>query len=120
MEAEISLLDLDKGLRPGHSSRDRDHEHGSNYNIEMRKFKELALESQEFENKYSGTTSAEYKLNQSSAMMSSVEYQQTMASQETRLTPVAIASSSSTSSPTRQVRSLAGPSSNVMYILKFQ
>ena len=109
LEAEISSLDLDKGLRPGHSSRDYNHEHGSSYNIEMRKFKELALGSQEFEIKYSGTTSAEYKANQSSAMMSSGEYQQTMASEGTRLAPEAIASSSSTSSPTRQVRSLAGP-----------
>ncbi len=102
LEDEISLSDLSRGLRSGQGSRDYDYENGNNYNIEMGRLKKLALESQAFGSDYSGSTSAEYKGNQKPDMMSSTEYQQTMASQEMR--PTSAATATMFSPPIRQVR----------------
>lgn len=76
LEGDVSLDDLHEGVRPGHStlysslgSSDYD---TSQYSEDMKKFRKMALGSQEYGSEYSGPTS-EYGLNQS---VSSSEYPQ--------------------------------------------
>lgn len=76
LEGDVSLDDLDEGIRPGHStvygsigSSDYD---TNQYSEDMKKFRKMALGSQEHGSDYSGTTS-EYGPNQS---VSSSEYLQ--------------------------------------------
>ena len=88
-EAQISLSDLNKGLRaPGQSKRDDlylEHDKIHN-NIEMTGFNKLPGDIQEFGNECKqAIVNVEYKMNNPIfEMIPSNEYQQTMASRETR------------------------------------
>lgn len=76
LEGDAYLADLNKGIRPGHSgvynssftSSDYDN---SNYSADIRRFRQVALESQEYGSEYSGATS-DYGVNPSA---SSSDYQ---------------------------------------------
>lgn len=69
LEGDVSLSDLNEGIRPGHStvyssygSSDYD---TAQYNEDMKKFRKMALQSREYgSSEYSGPTS-EYGLNPS-------------------------------------------------------
>ncbi|CAN1241051.1 Proline-rich receptor-like protein kinase PERK1 [Linum perenne] len=63
LEGDVSLADLNEGMRPGDSS-DYD---TSQYNEDMRKFRKMALGSQEHgvSSEYSGAPTSEYGLNPS-------------------------------------------------------
>ncbi|OAY85459.1 Proline-rich receptor-like protein kinase PERK4 [Ananas comosus] len=74
LEGDISLEDLNEGVKPGQSSffgssSDFD---SSSYSSNMRQFRRIALGSGEFSNEYSGPTS-EYGLNPSESSSSSGE-----------------------------------------------
>lgn len=69
LEGDVSLSDLNEGIRPGHSTVYSSH--GSSdydtaqYNEDMKKFRKMALQSKEYgSSEYSGPTS-EYGLNPS-------------------------------------------------------
>ncbi|XP_072991016.1 proline-rich receptor-like protein kinase PERK15 [Typha latifolia] len=71
LEGDVSLEDLNEGVKPGQSmffSSSSDHESGS-YSSNMRKFRRVALESNDYSNDYSGATS-EYGLNPSESSSS--------------------------------------------------
>ena len=98
LETQISLLELNKGLRHGQTTRDLDlvEQTNINNNIEMRALKKSPLEIQEFKNNYKGAINVEYKMNNPSCdMMSSNDHQQTTSSRETRSTSVPTTSISS-------------------------
>ena len=96
LESQISLWDLNKGVKPLGEIKTNDFEleHGNIYkNNEMMAFNGLPIEVQEFEEWHAN---AQFKTNdQSCEMMNSNEYQQTTASRET----------SSTSEPTISITS---------------
>eukprot|EP01018_Ginkgo_biloba_P001912 Gb_17682 [translate_table: standard] len=76
LEGDASLSDLNEGVRPGHSTMYSSYESSdydsSQYSEDMKKFRKMALGSQEYGSEYSGPTS-EYGLNPS---VSSSDYQQ--------------------------------------------
>ena len=82
------FVSIHKGVRPLEEIKRNDFEleHGNMYNeIEMRTFNKLSIEVQEFEEWHAN---AQFQMNNKSCtMINSKEYQQTMASQETRSTP---------------------------------
>ncbi|KAK9706026.1 hypothetical protein RND81_07G099900 [Saponaria officinalis] len=66
LEGEVSLSDLNEGIRPGHSSMyssygSSDYETGQ-YNEDMKKFRQVALASQEYGSSEYGGTTSEYGL----------------------------------------------------------
>ena len=87
LETQISLLELNKGLRHGQTKRGLDlvEQININNNIEMRALKKSPLEIQEFKNNYKGAIHVEYKMNNPSCeMMPNNDYEQTSTSRETR------------------------------------
>ena len=87
LEAQISLLELNKGLRHGQTKRGLDlvEQININNNIEMSTLNKFPLEIQEFKTNSKGAINVESKMNnQSSEMMPNNDYQLTMTSRETR------------------------------------
>ncbi|KAF6166621.1 hypothetical protein GIB67_005483 [Kingdonia uniflora] len=73
LEGDVSLDDLNEGVKPGQSSQfssstgSSDYDTGS-YNADMKKFRKMALASQEFaSSEYGGGNTSEYGLNPSSS-----------------------------------------------------
>jgi len=80
LEGDVSLEDLNEGVRPGQSSTfgsngSSDYDAGS-YNADMKKFRKMALASQDMGSSEYGATS-EYGLNPSSSSSDSREMSQT-------------------------------------------
>ena len=87
LEAQISLLELNKGLRHGQTKRGLDlvEQININNNIEMSTLNKFPLEIQEFKTNSKGAINVESKMNnQSSEMMPNNDYEQTSTSRETR------------------------------------
>ena len=85
LETQISLLELNKGLRLGQTTRDLDFVEQNSINniIEMRTLKKSPLEIQEFKNNYKGAINDEEKMNNPSCEMMPInDYEQTSTSRE--------------------------------------
>ncbi|KAF8400790.1 hypothetical protein HHK36_014092 [Tetracentron sinense] len=85
LEGDVSLTDLDEGIRPGHSTVYSSYESSdydtSQYNEDMKKFRKMALASKEYGTSEYGGPTSEYGLHPSS---SSSEGQQTTREMEMR------------------------------------
>ena len=66
MEGEASLSDLNEGVKPGHSSiySSSDYDSGQ-YRDDMKRFRKMALASQEYSSSEYGGTTSEYGVNPS-------------------------------------------------------
>ncbi|KAL9224048.1 hypothetical protein vseg_000122 [Gypsophila vaccaria] len=71
LEGEVSLSDLNEGIKPGHSSKYSSHGSSdydtSQYKEDLKKFRQVALASQEYGSSEYGATTSEYGVNPSSS-----------------------------------------------------